>query len=1475
MRCSGCGNENREGARFCDSCGAELEAAPAPAAERPAPERPGGDGGGGGDLPVELGGGRYRVERFLGRGGRKRVYLARDTERDRDVAVAVFETEGVEETILARARREAQAMKRLGDHPHIVAVEESGEDDGRPYLVSPFLSGGDVDGLLESAPARRIEVEQATSIAADVLRALDHAHARNIVHRDIKPANVWLDAKGTARLGDFGLAATDSRSREAVEGMMVGTVAYLPPEQALGRRSDGRSDLYSLGGVLYEMLTGQPPFEGDDAVTIISQHLNSVPVAPSRHRPDLSQALDDFVLRLLAKSPEDRPDGAGAALAELEAAAAAADETDAEEEENPLDRLAGGVFVGRERELDELRDGLEDALAGRGHLLLLVGEPGIGKTRTAEELATYAQVRGARVHWGRCHEGEGAPAYWPWAQALRSFVRDADPVGLAWELGPSAPEVAQLVPEVRDRLGDVSDPPDLEPDQARFRLFDSVTTFLRNASGSRPLVIILDDLHWADEGSLLLLKFVARNLTDAGLLVLGTYRDVELGRHHPLAKTLAELGEIEQTRRVALRGLDYAAIERFIEMTAGIEPPPGLAAAVHEQTEGNPFFLGEVVRLLASEKRLDPGARGDWQLAIPQGVREVVGRRLDRLPEESNSVLAQAAAMGREFDVEVLADVADCDRETVTRALDEAVEARVLAELPRAPGRYIFSHALVRETLYAEIPAARRVQLHGEIGDALIDRYGDDVDLHLAEVAHHLLEAAPGGDVDRAVEFAERAAERAYGKVAHEQAVKHLERALEASDSSARPDSRRRLRLLLELGEARTRAGRFAAAREALDEAADLAQGLGDDGAFVAATLGMATVAEAGGVDERVLALIRRSLEKVGEEDGVERSRLLTGLAQELYWQDPTGEAKAALDEAIEIARRVGDEPTLALALSRRQFDLTANARERIELADELLELAERAGADEMVVRSHAYRINNLLMLGDVAGVDRELEVYTRLAEKLRQPQHLWHIPLIRGMRATMDGRFEDAERLADEALAGGRRAEEPLADQFYAIQMAVLRTLRGTVDEMIPTVRELAKRYPAITAWRLALVSFLCESGRLDEGREEFERLAAHDFADLPLDAQWITGVALISRAAWRLGDAERARLLYEMLIPYEGITVVAGRAAACNGPVSTFLGALALTMSRTADAIRHFESAIEMSHEMGDRPFLAQARIGLAEALLIRDAAGDNKRALELVARVLEVGQELGMRPVVEQALALRLEAQGLSAVDVKTSIDTMISAVESERPDVRSFAAPDGTVTILFSDIEDSTLMAERLGDARWIAVLRAHNSIFRNRLRAHGGHEVKSQGDGFMLVFPDPRRAVECAAAIQRDLAEEEVAEGERISVRMGLHAGEAIREEGDFFGRSVILAARIAAQASGGEILVSEDLREMVDPGARGSGASESDASESNASEPGASEPDGGSNGGLSFDEGRELELKGLAGTHRVFRARWEQQASPA
>src|SRR3954453_22516648 len=291
MRCPSCGNENREGARFCDNCGTDLAAEPAAPEGTAAETLPV-------DVPNEIAG-RYRVLRFLGQGGRKRVYLADDTSNDAEVALALFATEGVAAGIQARARREAEAMRKLGDSPYVVTVLDTGEEDGNPFIVSRYMPGGDVDGLLAAA-GRRLDVARAVEIAADVTRALEHAHAREIVHRDLKPANVWIDDDGRARLGDFGLATTEPRARVS-GGTLVGTVAYLPPEQALGDAAGPKSDLYSLGALFYEMLTGQPPFPGDDAVSIISQHLHTDPVPPSRHNAEVPEALDRAVLRLLAK----------------------------------------------------------------------------------------------------------------------------------------------------------------------------------------------------------------------------------------------------------------------------------------------------------------------------------------------------------------------------------------------------------------------------------------------------------------------------------------------------------------------------------------------------------------------------------------------------------------------------------------------------------------------------------------------------------------------------------------------------------------------------------------------------------------------------------------------------------------------------------------------------------------------------------------------------------------------------------------------------------------------------------------------------------------------------------------------------------------------------------------------------------------------------------------------------------------------
>ncbi|MEE8163480.1 MAG: protein kinase, partial [Anaerolineae bacterium] len=414
-------------------------------------------------------------------------------ERFREVSARIqegLEALGIKSNSLREEERsritlEAQAMGQFGSHPHVVTVFDLGVHEGQPYLVTELMDGGDVERAIEEAPNRRLPLEQVIKITEETCHGLEFAHSKGIVHCDLKPSNIWLTGDGIAKIDDFGLPIAIYPSHLHEEGMMVGTVSYMAPEQALGEEVTPRSDLYSLGAMLYEMVTGRPPFLGDDSVAIIGQHINTPPVAPTWHNSQCPRSLEALILRLLAKDPSERPESASDVLTALEGMDLTATSSVgiSIEESQPLDSLAGGVFVGRQREMGELKACLEDALSGRGRLVTLVGEPGIGKTRTAQELATYAGLRSAQVLWGRCYEEQGMPPYWPWVQAIRSYVREHEPDQLRSEMGAGAADIAEVVSDVKDRLPDLKPPPQLDgPEQARFRLFDSITAFLKSAS---------------------------------------------------------------------------------------------------------------------------------------------------------------------------------------------------------------------------------------------------------------------------------------------------------------------------------------------------------------------------------------------------------------------------------------------------------------------------------------------------------------------------------------------------------------------------------------------------------------------------------------------------------------------------------------------------------------------------------------------------------------------------------------------------------------------------------------------------------------------------------------------------------------------------------------------------------------------------------------------------------------------------------
>ena len=462
-------------------------------------------------------------------------------------------------------------------------------------------------------------------------------------------------------------------------------------------------------------------------------------------------------------------------------------------------QLSDGGFVGREREMADLKVALEDAMAGRGRLVMLVGEPGIGKTRTAQELTSLAERRGALVLWGRIREEPGAPPYWPWIQIIRAYVEQHDSDTLRSQMGPGASAIVEIVAEAREKLPAIPIAPQIDdPEAARFRLFESITTFLTRATQEQSLVLVMDNLHWADASSLRLLEFMAQDMQNSKMLIVGTYRDVDISRGHPLYHALGELSRQRIFTRIPVRGLEEEEVGEMIQVAGSIRPPPELVTLVHQQTEGNPLFVLEVIRLLDQEGMLEPERLADmrlWQFRVPEGIREVIGRRLDRLSPACNEVLKVASVIGREFSLGVLHRLADNNsaniglrltQQHLLAALEEALAVKVIEEPPQAAvGCYQFAHALIQQTLSSELSLTRRVQLHASIAGALEEAYGPEADRHAAELAHHFGEAQTLLGKEKLVRYSLLAGERALASYAHEEASTQFEKALVAKEGSS------------------------------------------------------------------------------------------------------------------------------------------------------------------------------------------------------------------------------------------------------------------------------------------------------------------------------------------------------------------------------------------------------------------------------------------------------------------------------------------------------------------------------------------------------------------------------------------------------------------------------------------------------------------------------------------------------------------
>jgi DNA-binding SARP family transcriptional activator len=899
----------------------------------------------------------------------------------------------------------------------------------------------------------------------------------------------------------------------------------------------------------------------------------------------------------------------------------------------------GEQFVGREGELRDLEVALESALLGRGTLFLVGGEPGIGKSRLVDELSARARNVDAGVLWGRCWEAGGAPAYWPWVQALRTYVREAEPDRLAAQLASHGGEVAHILPELREVLPDLPVLESPESESSRFRLFDAAASFLKRAAVERPLVLVLEDLHAADMPSLLLLQFVAGELADARLLVVGTYRDIELGPNHPLSSALLELGRQPSTRTLLLEGFDEPDVSSLIEAIAGVSPSPRVSAAIHAGTGGNPLFIGELIRLLTSEGRLDePIDETDVRRAIPRGVREVIERRLERVSEESREILGIASVLGREFGINTLAQVSGKSAEQVLGLLEEPLRGGVVAGVPGGARHMRFSHVLLRDALYDELAASRRLQLHRQIGDTLETLYADDPDPHLAEIAHHYYEAGPSGDPIRTYEYAGHAGDRAARLLAYEEAVRLYLMALRAGEAGAAREDSDRCKTMLALGAAQLRAGDEQAARETFLAAAELARALHDPGALAEAALGYGVQVWLAARGDRILIpLLEEALSSLAERDSAVRAKLMARLACAVRDQPFRDRRRTLSKQAVEMARRVGDPRTLGYTLTARCIALLGPEalHEFGETFTETVRLAQSAGDLEAELTGHWWGTFYEGALSNAHRVRYHLEAATQLAEELKEPAYRWYPAGLSASLALFEGRFDEAAELISHSYELARKALTFNAVASYRLQMFLLHKERGTPPYLEDALASLSAEYETYTILRCALASLLIDTGRALESRTIFEELAKDDFGAVYVDEEWLASMTLLAEVCRSLGDLDRGRVLYEQLAPYAGLNAH-GFPEITLGSVERPLGVLATMACHWDAADGHFKRAAEGNTRMNARPWVAHTQHDHGLMFAKRGEDGDRETALELLTTAIEAYRELGMEPWVQRAEA-----------------------------------------------------------------------------------------------------------------------------------------------------------------------------------------------------------------------------------------------
>jgi class 3 adenylate cyclase len=909
-----------------------------------------------------------------------------------------------------------------------------------------------------------------------------------------------------------------------------------------------------------------------------------------------------------------------------------------------LRELPATAYVGRVAERERLDELWEQAREGSLRLAMIGGEAGVGKTRLSTHLALQAHGEGATVLYGRCDEDLGVP-YQPWVQALGHLVKEAPRPVLDAHVERFGGDLGRLVPALRDRLPDLPSPRESDPETERYLLYAAVAGLLEGAGEAQPLLLILDDLHWADSPTLSLLRQVVTAGSSLAVMVLGTYRDSDLSREHPLTALLADLHRENGVERLKLSGLQPEDVLALMEAAAGHELDEqgrALAGEITRETAGNPFFAGEVLRHLTESGVIVQRDGGPWrltgslaELGLPQSVREVIGRRVERLGPDARSALSAAAVIGREFDLDLLLAVLELPEARLLDLLDEAVAASLLRESSEADERFSFTHGLVEHTLYEDLGRARRARLHKRVAEALEELCGNDPGERLGELAGHWAAAVVSADRTKAIHYARLAAERALQQLAPQEAERWYHQALELHDQASGGDRSERCELLIGLGEAQRQVGDSEYRRTLLDAAA-LAQELGDADRLSRAVLANSRgyFSQAGAVDAERVAALEAAAEVLTDRDP-RRAQVLALLADELHQSGDPARCMLLASEAIEIARACDDPETLAVTLGHASTAISFpdTLAESGRLIDELLELTETLDDPSMSLRGATASLVVGLLHGDRPRVEASLATARTLAASVPEPVFVFQRLMAESCWALAQGELELAEQWAIQMFESGTASGQPDAATVFAAELFNARYGQGRTGELAEQLARRARRPNSVSISRAFAALALIESGREDEARE---LAIAEDFQSVLWDWTWLLTIFLWADVCSRLGLDGRADELYELLAPFAGVLAVSGTLVA--GSVAWALGALATTLGRHEQAEGHFAAAAEIEESFGAPLFLARTHVGWARALIARGRVEDLKRAQHMLDQAEEVAELLGGGLVTREAAKCR---------------------------------------------------------------------------------------------------------------------------------------------------------------------------------------------------------------------------------------------